>query len=131
MNDDLNRAKLFAPYSALTEYRIWAINTLVEEDPNPDDAEAALNLLLDDVETKCPSASERDAKSSIANAAVEVAKAITETHPIIRSKIARFRVSRWFSKDLATTGPEGSSDDFEPPQRAISHGRQTGEEPEL
>ena len=127
----MSRAKLLEPYSALTQYQVWMINTLVEEDPDPTHVEGALNLLLDEIETRLPSASELDARSSIANAAVEVAEAIAHLPPITRSSEARARVKRWFSKNLATSETGGSSDDFESPQRVISHGRRTDEEPEL
>lgn len=121
MSDHTNRARLFEPYSELTEYQVFMINVLVEEDPNPEYVEGAVNILLDDIEDRFLQASERDAMISIANAAVEVAPAISHLPPIHRSKEARRRVKRWFEEHLGSVGEGSSSDEDGPesPQRVI------------
>lgn len=135
MSKNLNRARLLEPYSALTECQVRMINTLVEEDPDPMHVERALNNLLDEIEARLANASEMNARSSIANAAVDVAPALAHLPPLLRSKEARARVNRLFSEDLGSTGTAGSSDDgddgFEAPQRVIAPGRKTREGPEL
>ena len=121
MNDHINRARLFEPYSDLTEYQVFMINVLVEDEPNPEHVEGALNTLLDHIEDRFLQASERDAMISIANAAVEVAPAIAHLPPIHRSKEARRRVKRWFEETLGSVGEGSSSDEDGPeaPQRVI------------
>lgn len=111
MSEPISRAQLFKPYSALTEYQVWMINVLVEKNPDPQDVEGSLNNLLDDIEGKFASASERDAISSIANAAVEVAQAIAHLPSIHRSMEARRRVKRWFQD---VPGGLSDHDDDEP-----------------
>jgi hypothetical protein len=91
-----------------------------------------LNNLLDEIEDRFASASERDARISIANAAAEVSHAIAHLPPFLRMKEARARVQRWFSEQPGTSGAEGSADDdFDDPQRFIPPRRRTGEEPEI
>jgi len=121
MSDHINRAQLFKPYSELTEYQVFMINVLVEDEPNPEHVEKAVNILLDDIEDRSLQASERDAMISIANAAVEVAPAIAHLPPIHRSKEARRRVKRWFEENLGSVGGGSSSDEDGPecPQRVI------------
>lgn len=121
MSDHINRARLFEPYSELTEYQVELINILVEEDPNPEHVEGAVNILLDDIEDRFLHASEKDAWVSIANAAVEVASAIQHLPPIHRSMEARRRVKRWFEEHLGGSDQGSSSDEDGPenPQRFI------------
>lgn len=121
MSDHINRAQLFEPYSELTECQVQMINVLVEEDPDPQDVEHALNTLLDDIEDRFLEASEMDVRISIANAAVEVASAIAHLPPMHRSQEARRRVRRWFEAHLGASsdedGPDAPQQIIEPQQK--------------